>query len=221
MRFLIYGLIDPFSGQLRYVGKSKNGLARPVAHWKHNRTRETRDHTHNWVRSVLSKDATPEIEILEEWSGLGDPVEWLNDAEIFHIAYHRMIGSKITNISDGGGGTTGLKFPNRPRPTAETKARISKTLMGRKLSVEQRKAISLGSSKRKDWSLPAGTGAKIAARLSGRKQPLELVMKRAASNTGKKRTQEQIAHLSKPRSQEARDRMKLAQQLRRAREKTL
>jgi len=192
---LIYGLVDPRTSQLRYVGKSKDGLARPRAHWKHSRTRETRDHTHNWVRSVFAVDLVPEIEILQEWDGKGDWIQWLNDTETFYIGYFRMIGTDLTNKADGGGGTTGLKFPDRPKPTEETKRRISQTLMGRKLSPEQRAAISEGQRTRRVYPEHYTWGHKIAVALTGKKQSPELIKKRVRANTGKKRSPEQIERL--------------------------
>jgi hypothetical protein len=192
---IIYGLIDPRTTQLRYVGKSKDGLKRPRAHWKHNRTRETRDHTHNWVRNVLEAGFKPEIEILQEWDGTEDWKIWLNDTEVFYIGYFRMIGANLTNKADGGGGCTGLKFPNRPKPTEEVKKRISQTLTGRKLSPEQCAAISEGQRTNRVYPEHYTWGHKIAAALKGKKQSPELIVKRAKANTGKKRTPEQIERL--------------------------
>ena len=207
MHFIIYGLIDPRDNQLRYIGQSQYGLKRSKAHWKSKHQRQAKDHTHNWIRNVLSDNLEPEIEILEEWPGGSDPWSWLDDTEIFYIAYFKMIGAKLTNQTLGGGGARGMKFPNRKGPSLEVRRKISKTLTGRKLSKEQREAISRGQRENRVYPERYWWGHKISSALSGIKQPKQVIEKRAASNTGKKRTEEQ------------RIRMTLAQQNRRRKER--
>lgn len=129
--FIIYGLIDPRTGQLRYVGQSIRGLRRPVEHWKRRRFREAKDHCHTWVRSVLRDGLTPEIEILQECSSFSE----LDEAEDFWITYFRFIGCDLTNDPRAGKGTKGLAAPNK----------------GRKLSDEHRRKISEARKGIKPW----------------------------------------------------------------------
>jgi len=119
-RFLIYGLIDPRDGQLRYVGKSCEGLKRPRAHAR--RLKWDRGYCRNWVKSLADLGLRPSIEVLETC----DSPEALIEAEQFHIAYFRMVGCNLTNLTAGGDGQWGLKF------SEERKHRISRNGTWRK-----------------------------------------------------------------------------------------
>lgn len=96
-RFIIYGLIDPRNGQLRYVGQSSRGLIRP-------KQRHAR-HCWSWEENLKCEGLVPEIEILQECNLIDE----LDEAEIFWIGYFRMIGANLTNISTGGCGSKGAK----------------------------------------------------------------------------------------------------------------
>lgn len=131
MELLIYGLIDPRNGQLRYVGQSIRGLRRPVEHWKNKRHREAKDHCHTWVRSVLRDGFVPEVEIIQECSSFAE----LDEAEDFWIAYFRFIGCNLTNTHTCGKGTKGLPSPTK----------------GRKLSEEHKMKIAASRKGIKPW----------------------------------------------------------------------
>ena len=91
-RYLIYGLIDPRNGELRYVGQSLRGLIRP----------KERHYAHcwSWEENLLKENLKPTIVILEELSEESQ----LNDAEISWIALKRSEGVRLTNMTDGGEG---------------------------------------------------------------------------------------------------------------------
>lgn len=96
----IYGLIDPRTNALRYVGESyrpKRRLGEHVALARispNNRRRVVR-----WVRSLLKVQMLPLLEILEEV-----PDEAANDAERFWIASLRAAGAQLLNMATGGEG---------------------------------------------------------------------------------------------------------------------
>ena len=108
-RHLIYGLIDPRDGQLRYVGKSCEGLKRPRAHAR--RLKWDRGHCRNWVKGLVDLGLKPDIEVLETC----DSPKALIEAEQFHIAYFRMVGCNLTNLTAGGEGQWGLRFSEERR----------------------------------------------------------------------------------------------------------
>ena len=115
-KFLIYGLVDPRDGHLRYVGQTKRGLDRPKIHgtaWHLNR-----DFTHKalWIRKLQSLGLNYSVVIIQE---LPD-VDIINQAEIHWIAYFRKMGFDLTNSTPGGDGFKG-------RHSAETKAKMSKS----------------------------------------------------------------------------------------------
>jgi hypothetical protein len=99
--YLVYGLVDPRSGELRYVGKSCSGLARPRAHAR--RLKWDRGHCRNWVKSLVDAGLKPEVEVLEGH----ETAEALVEAEKHFIAYFRSIGCNLTNVTAGGDGTWG------------------------------------------------------------------------------------------------------------------
>ena len=82
-RNLIYGLRDPRTNEIRYVGQSSTGLHRPKQHAKYKGP--ARSAKEKWVAKLLRLCLVPEIVILQVLEG---PDE-LNSAEIFWIALGR------------------------------------------------------------------------------------------------------------------------------------
>lgn len=94
--YLIYGLIDPKTRLIRYVGKSSSGMKRPRDHGK----RSCPDtYCRRWVRSLERIGLTYEIVVLEI---LPDHTD-LAAAERWWIAYGRGCGWPLTNLTDGNG----------------------------------------------------------------------------------------------------------------------
>lgn len=99
-RHLIYGLVDPRTNELRYVGRSSLGF---------NRARtEHSSHCGNWIKNLKALDLNPLIVTLEEFELTHDVDDVLNVAERKWIAYHRSVGARLTNLTDGG--EMGRKF---------------------------------------------------------------------------------------------------------------
>jgi hypothetical protein len=95
----IYGLYDPDSGELRYVGKAKNASERLKRHiLERHRSRPV----NCWVRSLVLVGKAPKMLVLEVV-----PADRWEEAERRLIAEHRKIG-KLLNVADGGAmpGTT-------------------------------------------------------------------------------------------------------------------
>lgn len=97
---VIYGLVDPRNGKLRYVGKSTRGLmGRFREHEDEARCEKT--HKANWLRQLLATGAHPLVKLLE---CVGSPEE-LDRAERRWIALYRTFnGNQLTNATDGGDG---------------------------------------------------------------------------------------------------------------------
>src|SRR3990167_2619318 len=89
----IYGLCDPITQQLRYVGKTNNLKKRL---WTHLRSME-KSHLYSWIKSLKNRGLTPEIFIIERTLSSA----W-REAEMFWISYFRAIGADLTNQLDGG-----------------------------------------------------------------------------------------------------------------------
>jgi hypothetical protein len=139
--FIVYGLIDPRTGQLRYVGKSTRGLRRATEHLQPGRLGGDRTHKAKWIRSLRKLGLKYEVEVLEKCGSL--PA--LDEAERHFIGYFRAVGVDLTNHTDGGEGTSGwvpslefranisraLKGGTKPPRSEEHKRRLSESLQGR------------------------------------------------------------------------------------------
>lgn len=115
----IYGLVDPISHQLRYIGyTAKDPNIRAACHWKERKGNKT--HKQKWLNKLWGKyQKKPEIFVLEEI----EQEQWL-EAECFWIDYFISIGSNLTNSSIGGQGRiAGTKL------TEDHKNKISKGLL--------------------------------------------------------------------------------------------
>lgn len=109
-RHLIYALIDPRTNETRYIGRSSSGLKRPRTHG-YKRSLLIGDHTHNWVKSLIELGLSYEIKVLDVFSpDTAELNKTLNDREMERIAEYRRLGHRLTNKTDGGAGTLGLKL---------------------------------------------------------------------------------------------------------------
>ena len=147
---IIYGLVDPRTQQLRYVGKTGKTLAERLKQHLKDSKHKT-DHKCRWMQSLHKAGLVPEIFEIESVSGSGD------EEEIHHIAQFRGIGCELVNYAPGGRGVTSH--------TAETKARIGSANRGRSPSAATREAISRAGKGRK---FSAEHRARIAAANSRR-----------------------------------------------------
>lgn len=156
-KYIIYGLTDPNTSAIRYIGQSSQGLNRPKEHAKNSRSNAK---CRNWVKSLRSRDLTYGITILEV---LKDSSE-LNPAEIRWIKYGRDEGWDLTNMTDGGEGTLGhIK-------SKETRARLSAAATLRQSSPEVRERARL---KALGHITTEETKIKISKKLAGRKLSAE------------------------------------------------
>src|SRR6266576_2416400 len=94
----IYGLCDPETGEIRYVGKSKNVEKRIREHL---RPCALLANTHKifWIKSLLARRLIPIFKIL-----LVVPASIADAEEIKLIATMRASGARLTNTADGGEG---------------------------------------------------------------------------------------------------------------------
>ena len=94
MEIKIYGLLDPFTNQIRYVGKTKNTLIQRLnKHIYESKTKTT--YKCNWINKLIKLGAKPiaiELEICTEEN-------WV-EREMYWIAYY----DNLTNVSKGGEG---------------------------------------------------------------------------------------------------------------------
>lgn len=182
---LIYGLKDPRTGAIRYVGKSATGLKRPRVHKSRSRDPSNKTHVANWIRELTALGLDYEIVVLEY---LPNNTAF-REAEPRWIAKLRAEGYDLTNGTAGGDGIWGH------RHSVETRKKMSVTRKGRVFSEEHKQALSkarqgiklnLSDERRRQISeskkgnkyrlgavVPEEMRARISAKLTGRKMPEE------------------------------------------------
>ena len=115
MNTIIYGLDDPETQQLRYVGKTTRNLSQRLRdHLKDKR----RCHRVNWIKNLTVRGLQPGIFEIESVLD-----RQANEAEKFWIAYFQYIGADLTNGTSGGtGGNTGQGTHRTPEVRAKMSA---------------------------------------------------------------------------------------------------
>lgn len=148
---LIYGLMDPRTQRVRYVGKSTTGLTRPKSHQCPSLLARDKTHKGNWIRKLRVEKLSYVVVVFETV----DDKTRLAAAERHWIHVLREAGQDLTNLTDGGDGpvgrvvteetrrkislaNTGKKHPH----SAEHRRKIGDATRGRRLSAETRKKIS-------------------------------------------------------------------------------
>lgn len=203
-RFLIYALVDPRDGAIRYVGRSSSGLQRAQAHSTASH-KIRNDHCHRWVAALARDGLKPGISILEELSESVDVDALLNIRERWWIAEFRRRGARLTNLTDGGEGQLGRRL------SEESRRKISLAQQGKKrdpCSEERRRRIS---EARRGRPQPPS----VIAALVGRTLSPEAKLKISVANTGRKpsveaRLKMSLAKIGGKKSAETRYRMSLA-----------
>lgn len=173
-QYLIYGLRDSHTGDIRYVGRSSSGLSRPSRHLQKSVLLNDDSHKGNWLRKVAGE---VDVVVLEETSA-----EKIAEREIWWIAHGREQGWPLTNMTDGGeGGHSGATL------TVEHRAKISAANKGRKHTPKQREKF-LGSISSRDPRASKENAGKARTAWSGSQHTEEAKAKIAAGNKKPKHT---------------------------------
>lgn len=98
-KYLIYGLVDPRTEEVRYIGKSCSGFIRIRQHFSatqlHDKTKKI-----NWLKSLLELGLLPKPIILAECTSK----EQLPELEVKFIAEYRAQNFNLLNMTSGGDG---------------------------------------------------------------------------------------------------------------------
>ena len=124
--WFIYVLKDPRNDEIRYVGWAVDVRRRLRDHIAHSPKEST--HKARWINVLLNLDLAPYYEIIEIGNGDGH-----SDCERKWIAYHRGIGTRLTNGTAGGEGAF--------NPTEETRQKMSKSRTGRRHTDESKDKV--------------------------------------------------------------------------------
>jgi hypothetical protein len=218
---VIYGLHDPESNELRYIGQTiqppKKRLGVHVSPWSLRR----RSYLSNWIASVLKRGSRPTILV----RGQAEDQAGLDALEVQHISEARASGVRLVNLSNGGGGRAGyvptveerekqrLSNLGKPHPkhTDEWKTAMSKKMKGRNTNTPQHiariAALKVGVPRSDE------TKAKISAAKMGQRKGIPLP-ERVRQKIGASRMTSQAVRAEAekrrgvPRSSEVVDRMR-------------
>jgi hypothetical protein len=198
--FTVYGLLDPASRALRYVGQTvRTPRARLLGHLWTARHESRRSPVTAWVGSILRRGLEPELVVLEECADRAS----LNDAEVFWIAYCRFVGCDLKNLCIGGETRRGTF-----RQSEEFKQKLRERNSLHPLSAESLRRRT--ETRRKNgWSTLEGEARRIAsvkAARTGVPRTLEVRQKISQSHMGirpSEETREKMRAASKRRWERA------------------
>lgn len=134
----IYTLSDPITLEVRYVGKTVQGLEKRLNQHLLD-SKKFKNLNSNWLKSLKRKSLKPIIEELDEV----DESKWI-EAEIYWIAQLKAWGFNLNNHTIGGDGVSkgnipwnkgikvGISYNKGISPSEETKRKISEKLKGNK-----------------------------------------------------------------------------------------
>lgn len=127
MGCLIYGLIDPRDGRLRYVGKTTATLRKRLrAHLNDVKRGRVYIPRHKWMSELITAGLEPDGVEIEQ-----DADDW-REAEQFWIALLRAQGCDLLNATAGGDGLVSY------RHTEETRRKQSESAKRRYLNPQER-----------------------------------------------------------------------------------
>ena len=110
----IYGLKDPRTDIIRYIGKTNN-IEKRLEHHIANRE-YLNSHKNSWIKGLINNGISPKLEIIDEV-----PVDNWQFWEKHYIKLFKSFGAKLVNGSEGGDGGV----------TKEVAEKISKARKGR------------------------------------------------------------------------------------------
>lgn len=113
MNNVIYGLYDPISNHLMYIGKTRKNLK--TRYRQHLLQAKTNNKTkkEKWIYNLLLNNLKPDIKIIDSTAKTN---EELNQLERFYIEYCLFNGHILTNITTGGnGGTSYVSLETRKK----------------------------------------------------------------------------------------------------------
>lgn len=162
---IVYGLYDPDTQALRYVGQTVNGLARRLANHLSPSGLKKHLRVASCLKNLLSRGLMPDARIL----AVASTREQLDELEIRHIASAIESGADLTNLCAGGKVNSGFKksadavakiIQARVGSTTpdSTKKKISQAMTGRKVSNRTRILLGHAGAGR---SLSAASRAKM------------------------------------------------------------
>lgn len=122
----VYGLCDPDTNQLRYVGITIQGFDRIREHFykseKKSKVTKFLSPSQKWINKLKSEKKIFNVIYLEYFDNPAN----LDDAERFYIQYFKFIGANLLNVELGGKKENGLTLEERLRISQKTKEAMAR-----------------------------------------------------------------------------------------------
>jgi hypothetical protein len=125
---IIYALVDPRSGEIRYIGWT---VQKPEKRLLGHLNDHSRNHRTNWLNSLKSIGDRPILRQIQRLSASEAP-----SSEKYWIRHFREAGCPLVNSTDGGEGSLGVVVSD------ETRRKLSLAHKGRSFSPEHSRKIS-------------------------------------------------------------------------------
>lgn len=138
----IYGLVDPRTNQIRYVGKSVDPDKRLSQGHLLPSNLKQKLYKNHWLKELLSLNLSPEIAILESCN----EANWEEREKYWIKFYREIIGDKLTNATEGGIGSSGHKQPHLNQQKSERTKNLWTGRKHREESKEKMRNAKIGSS---------------------------------------------------------------------------
>lgn len=174
----IYGLIDPRTRELRYIGQTTRTVAQRLA--SHVSPKSTRAHSRvaRWIGGLIKQGHRP----IAVPMAVASTREQLDALEVAFIAHLRGAGARLKNHTEGGGGRAGYV------PTAEERERSAAAQRGvpKPKHTDEWRARMSASKKGKPSTNSAEHHARIGASKRGIPRSPEVRAKISAARKGKR-----------------------------------
>lgn len=180
--YWIYYLRDPRDNAVRYIGYTCEPSKRLRGHVNRATSGDT-THKSRWLQLLLRQGLEPQMDLIECCTEAE-----VQSKEVEHIALGRKLGWRLTNATDGGEGILNASL--------ETRAKISRSRIGKPLSPETRAKMSSSRTGVPRGPCKPETRDKIRLALSN------------PSNEFRER--QRIAQTGRPVAQSTRDKLSLA-----------
>jgi GIY-YIG catalytic domain len=105
--FQIYTLSDPRTGDIRYVGITRQELKKRLCRHLSAARKQTPYYVSAWIHQLLEQELRPVISLIETTD---DP-----DRERYWIQHYRSLGARLTNLSEGCEGQIGMERSEETR----------------------------------------------------------------------------------------------------------
>ena len=126
---------DPITNEIRYIGLSTQGYRRISDHFYKFKLDKDNTYKGRWLKVLRQNNLLPKIRIIQEFKDISR--QNLAECEKYWIKFHKDKGCPLTNLTDGGDGTSGSKWgPNHKRRTSPHPRQ------GKPWTEEQRQLIS-------------------------------------------------------------------------------